>query len=146
MEVIERSPSGLHVWQLFPRLRYAHHQCVRQRAVTKPNQFDGIVQTERVTAGHGNNRPEVFRRCAIGQLQQRSPRSHPEAVALDGVDLTVVRNLAKRLGKPPGGKRVGAVSLVEERDGTDGLRALQVQIEGGEILRQEHAFVNNRPG
>jgi hypothetical protein len=69
---------------------------------------------------------------------------HPGTIAEQRVDLAVVRKQSEGLGKLPGGEGVGRVALVI--DGQRGLvvRIAQVEEERGQLVRREHALVDQR--
>ncbi len=81
-----------------------------------------------------------------GLDELRLPCPHPVAVALDGVDLAVVRDGAERLGQRPGRERVGGEARVDDRE--LGLEALvrEVRVERLELRGGEHALVDDGPG
>ena len=68
----------------------------------------------------------------------------PVGVAAQGVDFAVVGDHAERLGQPPTGKRVRAVTLVDDGQGRPHPRVGQVGIIGEQLRREEHALVDDR--
>ena len=76
--------------------------------------------------------------------QTRLVTFHPVAVAGDGVDLAIVRQHAERLRKAPGRERVRRIPLMVDRKPADEALVGQVGIEFRQMLRQEHALVDNR--
>ena len=68
-------------------------------------------------------------------------RCRPVAVALDGVDLAVVREEAERLRQPPLRPGVGREALVEHADSTAQRSIAQVRVEGRQHTRHDHALV-----
>ena len=73
------------------------------------------------------------------------PRVHPVDVAADGVDLAVVGDEAEGMGEVPGGKRVGAVPLVNEGQRACHLRVGEVGVILVDLIGQQQALVDDRP-
>ena len=75
-------------------------------------------------------------------LHQRLAGAHPVAVALHGVDLAVVREVAVRVGQRPRRERVGGEAAVHQRErGLDPLVG-EVGEELGELRGGEHPLVD----
>ncbi|MPN51767.1 hypothetical protein SDC9_199416 [bioreactor metagenome] len=70
---------------------------------------------------------------------------HRVLAALERVDLAVVRNHSKRLRAIPGGKGVGRIARMHERDAGDEVLVQQVGIEIRHLPCLHHALVNQRP-
>ena len=70
---------------------------------------------------------------------------HPVQVAFERVDLTIVRQHAERLCQPPLRESVGGIALVIDRKRAFKPLIQQVRIEHRHLLREHHAFVDNRP-
>jgi len=71
-------------------------------------------------------------------------RDGPAAVALHGVDLAVVGEVAVGVRESPLRQRVGREALVEHHDRGLHARILQVGVELRQILRHDHALVDDR--
>lgn len=106
-------------------------------------QLHHVVEAGRVGTGQADDRAELVAidPVCIGKLRRAG--RHPVAIALDGIDLTVVRDIAEWLRHRPGGKCVGAVSLVEEPNRTGVFGLLQIEIERCQIFRQTETLVND---
>src|SRR5262249_32621877 len=65
-------------------------------------------------------------------------------IAAQGVDLSVVRNVAIGMGKWPGRKRVCREALMHEAERAYDVGILQLGIEIGYLRRQQQAFINDR--
>ena len=76
--------------------------------------------------------------------EQRLAGPHPVAVALDGVDLAVVGDVAVRVGQRPRRERVGREPRVDERQRRLDALVDEVGEELGELGRGEHALVDER--
>ena len=84
---------------------------------------------------------EVARDQVAGEL--RLARAHPVAVALDGVDLAVVRDEAVRVRQRPRRERVGREARVHQRERAGEARVGQVGEERRELTGGEHALVDD---
>ena len=94
-------------------------------------------------------RDQRLHRSKLGQqrrAEQRTACHRPIAVALHGVDLAVVREVAIRMGQPPARQRVGREALVEHGHGGLEPRIQQIGIELGEMLRHHHALEDDGAG
>ncbi len=67
---------------------------------------------------------------------------HPVLVATHRIDLAIVRDHTERLSQRPLRERVGRIPLVIYCECRDETLVLQVQIEIVDVLRQEHALVD----
>ena len=70
---------------------------------------------------------------------------HPVDVALQRVDLAIVREHAEGLGEPPCGEGVRRIALVEDGEGRDETLVFEIGIEIRELFGEEHALVDERP-
>src|SRR2546425_13203838 len=80
-------------------------------------ELEDVAQRGRVRqplAGHGQHLPEVV--AEEVRAAERLTGAHPVDVAAERVDLAVVRDVAVGVRERPGGERVGAESLVHERE------------------------------
>ena len=68
--------------------------------------------------------------------------ARPLAVARDGVDFTVVRQIAERLRQRPTRHGVGGEALVEQADGRFQTQVCQVQVEARQICRHTQTFID----
>ena len=68
--------------------------------------------------------------------------ARPLAVARDGVDFTVVRQIAERLRQRPARHGVGGEALVEQADGRFQTQVCQVQVEARQICRHTQTFID----
>ena len=71
-------------------------------------------------------------------------RSHPVAVALDGVDFAVVAHHPERLAERPRREGVGGETLVIKRDRDFKVRIVQVQVESAQGGRHRQRLVGNQ--
>ena len=66
----------------------------------------------------------------------------PLAVAGDGVDFTVVRQVTERLRQRPARHGVGGEALVEQADSRLQAQVREVQVEARQIRRHTQTFIN----
>ena len=87
-----------------------------QRTTGVVEQFDGIVKNRRIT-GTGGGDGKQFGHVVSEKFrpEQVLPGVHPVDITAQGIDLTVVTQESERMCQIPGGKGVGAVSLVHQR-------------------------------
>ncbi|GAA3158659.1 hypothetical protein GCM10017687_91020 [Streptomyces echinatus] len=76
--------------------------------------------------------------------QLRLTGAHPVAVALDGVDLTVVRDEAVGVRERPRREGVRGEARVDERDGRGEAAVGEVREEGLQLAGGQHALVDDR--
>src|SRR5258708_36653819 len=73
------------------------------------------------------------------------PGAHPVAIAIDGVDLAVVRDQRKRLRHRPRGKRIRTETLMGDGEGGGAVAAPEVAVERTKVERANERFVNDCP-
>ncbi len=105
-------------------------------AAVAGEQLDGFVEAGGVGAVLGEDGLELGR-------EGRGAGVHARAVAPDGVDFAVVREHAQRLGAIPGGRDVGGVALVEEREGRGEGGVGEIRVEIGEEAAGAHGLVDH---
>ena len=155
VEPVEGPAGRVHLVVVLPRLRDHHQDGVRQRPAGQVQQLEHLVEGRRVAEVAGGHREDPVQaqlgRRPGGAVEQlggelRLAGPHPVPVALDGVDLAVVRDEPERVGQRPAREGVGGEPAVHQRDRR--LVALVAQV--GEELRQlvggQHALVGDRPG
>ena len=70
-------------------------------------------------------------------------RLHPVVVALDGVDLTVVRHIAVGVSQRPLWEGVGGETLVDQTEGRHASLVFQITEVGTHLISQQQAFVHH---
>ena len=78
--------------------------------------------------------------------EQVLPRAHPVDIALDGVDLAVVRQVTERLRPTPGREGIGRKARVVHGQRRHGLLVLQIQIVLTHLGSGELPLVDNGAG
>ncbi|GBD17928.1 hypothetical protein HRbin27_00416 [bacterium HR27] len=108
-------------------------------------QLQNLVQAHRVGPIRIDEREQLGQPVAPERRREfRLTGAHPVPVALERIDLAVVRDAPERLGQLPGRKSVRAVALVEERESTLHQRILEIGVERCQIAGDEQALVDDR--
>ena len=144
VELVERLARRVHRGVVLPRLGDHHQDRVRQRAAAEVEQLEHLVEARRVgRLGRADREdPLEVTRDDVGR-QQALAGAHPVAVALDGVDLTVVRDEAVRVRERPRRERVGREARVHEGELAGEVRVGQVREERLELAGRQHALVDD---
>jgi hypothetical protein len=145
VELVERLAALVHLVVVLPRLGDHHQHRVRQRPAAHVQQLEHLVEgrgVRRAVAADREQPVEVAGNHLAGQ--QRLAGAHPVAVALDGVDLAVVRDEPERVRQRPAGERVGGEPGVHDRHRGGQPLVGQVGEERVELLGREHALVDDR--
>ncbi len=109
--------------------------------------FEGVVERRGIGAARLDHRLHVLAEIPEGLGGHADLVAlHPVGVALQRVDLAVVGDHAEGLGQAPFGEGVGRIALVEDGDGGREALVAQVGVELVDVLGQEHALVDQRPG
>ncbi len=145
VELVERTTIRIHRGVVLPRLRDHHEHRVRQAAPAEVQQLERLVEGGRVGRVRSADReqPPQVARDEVG-LEQRLAGAHPVAVAADGVELAVVRDVAERVRERPGRERVGREPAVHQRERAGEPLVGQVGEELTELIGREHALVDDR--
>jgi hypothetical protein len=130
---------------VLPRLGDHHEHAVPDGPTTEVEQLEALVEARGVGRARRDDRERALEVRDERRLHQRFARPHPVAVALERVDLAVVREVAVRVRERPRRERVRGEPAVHERE--RGLEALVTQVgeELGELRRGEHSLVDECP-
>ena len=93
--------------------------------------------------GERDHRQHVAQIRQQRRAEQRAARHRPGAIALHGVDLAVVGEIAVRMREAPLRQRIRGEALVEHRHRGLHARILEVRIELRQELRHHHALVDD---
>ncbi|MGC0381998.1 hypothetical protein RKD33_002215 [Streptomyces sp. SAI-129] len=146
VELVEGAPVRLHGGVVLPRLRDHHQHGVRQRAPTEVEQLQDLVEGGGVRGVRRADREDPLQvRGGAEQVrgQLGLAGAHPVAVALDRVDLAVVRDEAVRVGERPAREGVGGEAGVHERDRGGEAAVGQVREERLQLAGGQHALVDD---
>ena len=134
----------LHVGIASPRFRYQHGHRVRKAAPRLQQKFHRVIEICGVAAIGRNDGIELLQVVAKQRrLQNRLARVHPVDVALERVDLAVVRDVAIGMRSLPTRKCVGGEALMHQaqRAGYVGIGKLLVEVR--DLRGKQETFVNN---
>ena len=141
---VERAAVVVHQRVTFPRLGNHHHHRVRQRVAGHGQQFEAVVERGGVGLARVDQRPQLGQVLAEHRRGDcAGARVEPVDVALDRVDLAIVRDHAVGMGELPGGKRVGGKALVHHRQRGDRARVGEVGVVGADLAGQQQALVDH---
>ena len=145
VELVEGPACRIHLAVVLPRLRDHHQHRVRQAAPAEVQQLEHLVEGRRVARVRGDDRGEP-RQVARDEVrgQQRLAGGHPVAVAAQGVDLAVVRDVAVRVGQRPRRERVRREPGVHQRQSARDPLVREVRVERLELRLGQHALVDQR--
>ena len=147
---VERADVVPHVVLRAPRLRNEHHHRVRGVASSRHQQLEHVVQRGGVGLRPVDERQDLPDVDPAGRLvrerQRRLARGERVEVALDGVDLAVVRDGAERMRELPGREGVRRIALVDDGERRDEVRVRKIRIEPLDLRREEESLVHDRPG
>ena len=145
VELVEGPARRVHLGVVLPRLRDHHQHRVRQAAPAEVQQLEHLVEGRRVAGVGRDDRGQPLQ--VAGQQvrrQQRLAGRHPVAVAAQGVDLPVVRDVAVRVSQRPGRERVRGEPGVHQRQRAGHALVGEVGVERLELRLGEHALVDDR--
>ena len=144
--LVERLDIGIELTVLLPCRRKHHAYGVGQGSAGKMQQFEAFVEGAGVGIPRGGDRQQRFEFAQQFAAQTPLAGGQPVAVALDGVDLAIMRQQTERLRQRPARERVGGEAGMH--DGHLGLHAFvgQIQEEGLELHGGEHALVCDGAG
>ncbi len=143
---IERGQVGIEVGHVLPRRRHQHLLDMGQGTAALQQELEDIVEAPRVGDAGLEEREDVGQPVAPHPRRGAPlPGSHPGAVGLDGVDLTVVPQGAERLRVVPGGEGVRRVPLVEDGERRLVVGVPEVPIEVRDVGGGEQALVDDGP-
>ncbi len=142
--LVEGAAARVHERVLFPGLGDHHHHGVRQRVARHQQQLKAVVEAGGIALSGVDQRPELLQ---IGAEHRRRhgafARAHPVVVALDGVDLAVVRHQPVGVRQRPLGEGVGGKPLVHQRQRRHHARVFEVFVILAHLIGQQQALVHN---
>ena len=106
--LVKRTTTLVHGGVLFPGLGDHHHHGLADRVTGHGQQLEAVVEGGGVGLVGKADRVKLLQvRAQHRRRHHAFTRFHPVVVALDGVDLAVVRHIAVRVGQRPLGEGVG---------------------------------------
>ncbi len=145
MVFVEGAPLRVHQRVACPRLRDHQHHRVMDRVAAHQQEFQRVVERGRIRLAVVDQGPDLVEVLAqkLG-VDGRLPRPDPVEVALQRIDLAVVRDEAERVRKVPCRERVGGEALVDQRQRGSHALVGKVGIELADLVREQHALVDDR--
>ena len=144
MELVEGPADRIHGPVVLPGLRDHHEDGVGERAPAQVQQLEDLVEAGRV-AGAGRDDREDPLEIAGEEVagQEGLPGAHPVAVALEGVDLAVVRKVPVGVGEGPAREGVGGKAGVHQGQGRVRPLILKIREKGLDLRCGEHPLVDD---
>ena len=143
--LVERAARRIHRGVLGPRLGDHHHDGVRHRAAGEHHELEHVVEHRGIRSVRIDDGRDLLDVVAERRrLEQRLARAHPVDVSAQRVDLAVVRDAAVRVRAIPAREGVGGEARVHQRDCALHERVLQVEEVLVELIRRQHALVDQR--
>ena len=141
---VERLLLGAHGFVAVPRLRNHHHHRLRQRAAAHDDQLEDVVELGGVGTVGVHDREDLREFLAEQRAsQERLAGLHPVDVAVEGVDLAVVRDVVVRVRTFPAREGVGREARVDKREGGVHRRVGEVAEILTDLFGHEHALVDD---
>ena len=142
--LVEGALLRVHQRVLLPGFGDHHHHRLGQRVAGHDQQLQRVVEGGGVGLAFHGDGVELGQIVAQhGRAHHALTRPHPVEVALDGVDLAVVRHQPVGVGQRPRGKGVGGKPLVYQRQGRDHALILQIQVVLAHLIGQQQPFVDD---
>ena len=146
MVFVERAAARVHGGVVFPWLRNHHHHGLADRVAGHGQQFETVVK------GGGVGLPGKADGVELLQVSGEYRRGHhafaglhPVVIALDGVDLTVMRHITVGMGQRPLGEGIGGETLVHQAQRRDAASIEQIVEISAHLIGQQQPFVNHGP-
>ena len=145
MVFVERADIVTHVVLCAPCLGNEHHHCVRRVSPCRNEQLEDVVERRGVGLSAVDNGKYLLEIVAESRrLERRLACRECGEVALDCVDLAVVRDGAEGVREFPGGERVRRIALVDDCKRRDEIRVGEIGIELLYLRREEQPLVDDR--
>ena len=141
---VKRAAARVHGAVVFPGLGDHHHHGLADGVTRHRQEFQAVVKSRGVGLTGEADGVELLQ--VSGQHRRRHhafARLHPVVVALDGVDLAVVRHITVGMGQRPLGEGIGRKTLVHQAQRRYAALVQQVVEVGSHLIGQQQAFVNH---
>ena len=144
VKFVERAKLAAHGLVLLPGLGNHHHGRMGQRASRQQQKFQRVVKHGAVAAIVIDD-GEHLRKIGAEEVGMHMALAgiHALAVAMDGVDFTVVDGVAVGVRPFPAGEGIGGIAAVHQSDGRIIGQVVQIQIQLGDLTAEQHALVND---
>ena len=142
---VERTDVVAHVVLCAPCLRNEHHHRVRRVASGGDEQLEHVVERGGIALPLMDHGQELLHIVAEKRRGERGfTRGQGVQVALERVDLAVVRDGAERVSEFPRRERVRGVALMHNRERRNEIRIGKIGVELLDLRRQEKSLVDDR--
>ena len=139
--VMRRRHGGI----IAERFRHQHRLGHRRITPAAHQQFEHVVEAGGVGIAGLNDRLHIGHISVERWVGEPGLMAlHPVHIAMQRVDLAIMRDHPEGLRQAPGREGVGRIALVINRKARDEARIRQVRIELRQILGQEHPLVDER--
>ncbi len=142
---VEPAQIGVHVRDILPGRRNQEPHGPEVIGAACEQGLEHIVEAHGVRSGLRDQRKRVLQ-IDTRRDQGMAARQGPGAIALDRIDLAVMREMAKRLSQTPLRPGIGREALMKEADRRAEIRGLEVGIEHRQIGRHDQPLVRQEPG
>ena len=142
VKVEERTQLRIHIRVVLPGWRHQQTHGAHDVHPAGQQQLQHVVHGTGVGAGFVNERRGVVQVRDQRGLELIGTGAGPLAVAGNGVNFTVVRQVAERLRQRPAWYGVGGEALVEQADSRLQAQVREVQVEARQIRRHTQTFID----
>ena len=126
-----------------PGRRNQHAHRVHRIEAAHQQQLQHVVERAGVRPRERHHRQHIGEVGQERRAEQGAASHRPGAISLHGIDLAIVGQVAVRVREPPLGQRVGGEALVKHRDRGLHARIGEVRVELHQVLRHDHALVDD---
>ncbi|MBS1270021.1 MAG: hypothetical protein MAG794_00973 [Gammaproteobacteria bacterium] len=145
IELVKRPQIRIDTVEVLPGRR--HHHPGRQEYIHAAHHqnFEHVVDAGGIRIVPGYQRPDGVYVRDERRVELVAAGVRPVAVALNGIDLSVVGQESKRLGEPPLRQGVGGKALMEYAQRRFQSRVGEIRVQHGQQAGHDQPFVQNQP-
>ena len=143
-EFIERTHIWIEVIDGLPGRRHQDAHALQYIHTTRAQDFEHVIKSGRVRTDQRYQRIKIGNIVELVRDKILCTRNRPVAVALNRIDLAVMRKESKRLREPPLRRRIRRKTLMKYAHRRFNARVSQIRIEIGQHAGHDHALVANR--
>ena len=134
-----------HELVLFPRFWNHHHHCMRQGPTSEVQEFQGVVEHSRVRPRGIHNWEYLFNIREETRLSLALAGVDPVYITPNGVDFTIVDDVAVRMSPFPRWEGISGEAGVNHGQSRGEIKVIEIQIEVPQLFRCEHPLVDDGP-
>src|SRR4051794_39039428 len=113
-----------------------------QAASVYTQELEHVIQRGRVRTRFCQDREELLQLIAEDfGLQRAIAGPHPVAIAAQGIDFTIMRQIPERMGQLPAWEGIGAEARMNNRKMALEIRIRKVRVIPAQLMRSEHPLV-----